>query len=92
MHNCKPFVCIYNFTFFRQDKNLFGQSPDHITEELLVHCWCMTSQGNVPPTTLEWVVVNDWSIELSLNYLKFFNSKHQSSDITLKLFVKVYKH
>lgn len=92
MHKCKPFVCIYNFTFFRQDKNLFGQSPDHITEELLVHCWCTTSQGNVPPTTLEWVVVNDWSIELSLNYLKFFNSKHQSSDITLKLFVKVYKH
>lgn len=50
MHKYKPFVCIFKFTFFRQDKNLFGQSPDHITEELLVHCWCMTSQGNVPPT------------------------------------------
>lgn len=38
------------FTFFRQDKNLFGQSPDLITEGLLVHCWCMTSQGNVSRT------------------------------------------
>ena len=30
---------------FRQDKNLFDQSPGHIIEELLVHCWCMISQG-----------------------------------------------